>query len=99
MAARPHPFIVSLRYAFQDDRHLFILLDYVGGGDLFRLLAQKGKLPEDWARACLILPLPRSPSLSRPLLLSFLSIPSLSPPSNPPIISIPPRSPVLHFTN
>ena len=38
MSARPHPYVVSLRYAFQDARHLFLLLDYVGGGDLFNLL-------------------------------------------------------------
>ena len=58
MSARPHPFVVSLRYAFQDARHLFLLLDFVGGGDLFNLLESKEKLPEDWVRraACRAVP-------------------------------------------
>ena len=48
MAAKPHPFIVSLNYAFQDADHLFLVLDFVGGGDLFSLLEQKQRFPEGW---------------------------------------------------
>ena len=33
-----HPFIVKLHFAFQDERHLFLVLDFIGGGDLFSLL-------------------------------------------------------------
>ncbi len=32
------PFIVHLHYAFQTDNKLFLILDYVNGGDLFTLL-------------------------------------------------------------
>ena len=48
MSARPHPFIVSLCYAFQDLEHLFLVMDFVGGGDLFTLLEQKQRFPEAW---------------------------------------------------
>ena len=33
MATRPHPFVVSLRYAFQTAESLCLLMDFVGGGD------------------------------------------------------------------
>lgn len=29
-----HPYIIRLRYAFQDDEHLFMVLDLALGGDL-----------------------------------------------------------------
>ena len=35
-----HPYIVSLRYAFQDDDNLFMVIDLALGGDL-RLNMQK----------------------------------------------------------
>jgi serine/threonine protein kinase len=31
------PFVISLKWAFQDKKHLYLVLDYVGGGDLFHL--------------------------------------------------------------
>ena len=46
MASCPHPFIVSLHYAFQTDDSLYLLIDFVGGGDLFSLMESKGALPE-----------------------------------------------------
>ena len=48
LSARPHPFVVSLRYAFQDVSHLYLIMDYVGGGDLFSLLESKTRFPEEW---------------------------------------------------
>ena len=46
MASRPHPFVVALHYAFQTDDSLYLLIDFVGGGDLFSLMESKGALPE-----------------------------------------------------
>ena len=46
MATRPHPFVVSLHYTFQDAESLYLLIDFVGGGDLFTLMESKGALPE-----------------------------------------------------
>lgn len=42
-----HPFIVNLRYAFQTDSKLYLVLDYVGGGELFTRLDEELELPED----------------------------------------------------
>jgi serine/threonine protein kinase len=30
-----HPFIVKMRYAFQTEKKLFLVLDYCPGGELF----------------------------------------------------------------
>lgn len=45
-----HPFIVSLRYAFQTDDKLYMILDYFTGGELFFHLKNEGKFSEDRAR-------------------------------------------------
>ena len=45
-----HPFIVNLLVAFQDTRRLFLLLEYVNGGELFGLLRRLQVLPNDHAR-------------------------------------------------
>ncbi|KAI0346281.1 kinase-like protein [Trametopsis cervina] len=42
-----HPFIVNLRYAFQDDENCFFVLDLMLGGDLRFHLERKGRLDED----------------------------------------------------
>lgn len=44
-----HPFICSLRYAFQDQTKLFMVLDFFTGGELFFHL-NKGRFPEERAR-------------------------------------------------
>ncbi|GJE99918.1 kinase-like protein [Phanerochaete sordida] len=41
-----HPFIVNLRYAFQDDENCFFVLDLMLGGDLRFHLERKGRLEE-----------------------------------------------------
>ncbi|CDZ97623.1 camp-dependent protein kinase [Phaffia rhodozyma] len=42
-----HPFVVNLRYAFQDDEHCFFVLDLMLGGDLRFHLDRLGSLPEE----------------------------------------------------
>lgn len=36
-----HPFLVTLWDAFQDDTHLFMVMDYVPGGELFSILRKQ----------------------------------------------------------
>ncbi|GAB5363513.1 hypothetical protein AAMO2058_000889600 [Amorphochlora amoebiformis] len=43
-----HPFIVSLRYAFQTEQRLYMVLDYFTGGELFFHLKNGGRF--DYAR-------------------------------------------------
>ncbi|KAL6763554.1 kinase-like domain-containing protein [Haematococcus lacustris] len=50
-----HPFIVSLRGTFQDARCLYLIMDYVAGGDMFAFLRDLPKrigrtMPEEHAR-------------------------------------------------
>jgi serine/threonine protein kinase len=33
-----HPFVVRLRYSFQDKDNLYYIMDYVPGGELFKYL-------------------------------------------------------------
>ncbi|KAH8119243.1 kinase-like protein [Phellopilus nigrolimitatus] len=42
--------IVRLFYSFQDRDHLYLVLDYMGGGDLLNLLIEKDVFEEDFAR-------------------------------------------------
>jgi serine/threonine protein kinase len=41
-----HPFILNLHYAFQTEHSLYLILDYVNGGDLFQHLSKKGYMSE-----------------------------------------------------
>jgi serum/glucocorticoid-regulated kinase 2 len=50
LAGMKHPFMVRLRYSFQTDLKLYMVLDYVRGGELFYHLRRAGKFPEDKAR-------------------------------------------------
>lgn len=45
-----HPFLVSARYAFQDETKIFLVLDYVAGGELFSRLRDEQKFAEPRAR-------------------------------------------------
>ena len=38
-----HPFIVKLRYAFQTETYLFLVMDFCEGGDLSKLLEKRKK--------------------------------------------------------
>lgn len=45
-----HPFIVKLRYSFQDELTLYLVIDYCPGGELFNALKSRGKFDEDTTR-------------------------------------------------
>jgi serine/threonine protein kinase len=44
-----HPFIVNLKGTFQTPSHVFMLLDYACGGELFTLLRREGRFANDVA--------------------------------------------------
>jgi tRNA A-37 threonylcarbamoyl transferase component Bud32 len=50
LAAIRHPFIVALHYAFQNPQKLYMVMDFVQGGDFFTLMRKFRRLPEDWVR-------------------------------------------------
>eukprot|EP00981_Chlorochromonas_danica_P009639 scaffold2798_cov160-Ochromonas_danica.AAC.8 len=45
-----HPFVVCLHYAFQNAQKLYMVMDFVQGGDFFTLMKNCRRIPEDWAR-------------------------------------------------
>ncbi|KAI8331733.1 kinase-like domain-containing protein [Chlamydoabsidia padenii] len=45
-----HPLIVNLRYAFQDDEHMFLALDIMAGGDARYHMDRMGVMSEDCVR-------------------------------------------------
>ncbi|XP_025091698.1 ribosomal protein S6 kinase beta-2-like isoform X2 [Pomacea canaliculata] len=47
LEAVKHPFIVELKYAFQTDGKLYLILEYLPGGELFTRLETEGMLMED----------------------------------------------------
>eukprot|EP00178_Gracilaria_changii_P012422 TRINITY_DN3515_c0_g1_i1.p1 TRINITY_DN3515_c0_g1~~TRINITY_DN3515_c0_g1_i1.p1 ORF type:complete len:978 (+),score=175.54 TRINITY_DN3515_c0_g1_i1:3161-6094(+) len=48
---RDHPFVLDMRYAFQNAKRLFLVTEYCGGGDMFEFLNQRPTpLPEEAAR-------------------------------------------------
>lgn len=47
LARLDHPFVVRLQWAFQTKSHLFMVLDYCEGGELFYHLQQRGRFCED----------------------------------------------------
>lgn len=49
MAYASSPWIVRLHYSFQDDRFLYMVMDYMPGGDLVNLMAAYD-VPEKWAK-------------------------------------------------
>lgn len=42
-----HPFIIKLRYSFQDDIALYYLMEYAPGGELFKLLVREKRFSEE----------------------------------------------------
>lgn len=42
-----HPFIVNLNYAFQTKDKLYMILDYINGGELFYHLKKEGRFAEN----------------------------------------------------
>lgn len=49
-----HPFIVCLHYAFQNAQKLYMVMDFVQGGDFFTLMRKFKRIPEDWVRIYVI---------------------------------------------
>lgn len=45
-----HPFIVNLKYAFQTTSHLYMVIDYLNGGELFYHLTHDDYFPEPRAK-------------------------------------------------
>ncbi|KAJ3444284.1 ribosomal protein S6 KINASE [Anaeramoeba flamelloides] len=45
-----HPFLVKLHYSFQTQEKLYMVLDYVPGGELFRRISEEGRLSTDRTR-------------------------------------------------
>ncbi|PAA74471.1 hypothetical protein BOX15_Mlig018773g1 [Macrostomum lignano] len=45
-----HPFLVQLHYAFQTPGRLYLILEYLAGGELFMQLEREGVFNEDTAR-------------------------------------------------
>ena len=45
-----NPWIVNLKYSFQDEYYLYLVMDYLPGGDLMNLLMKRDILTEDEAR-------------------------------------------------
>lgn len=50
MAQTESPFVARLYYTFQSKEYLYLVMEYLNGGDCAALLRQIGGLPEDWAR-------------------------------------------------
>ena len=45
-----HPFIVSLKFAFQSDTKLYLVMDYYNGGELFYHLRKNNRFNEEQAK-------------------------------------------------
>jgi serine/threonine protein kinase len=47
LAEIDHPFLTALRFAFQDEQHLYLVMDFVHGGELFYHLGIANKFPQE----------------------------------------------------
>ena len=45
-----NPWVVELKLSFQDDNYLYLVMEYLPGGDLMKLLMDKDILTEEEAR-------------------------------------------------
>ena len=45
-----NPWIVDLKYSFQDEKYLYLVMDFLPGGDLMTLLMRKDVLSEEESR-------------------------------------------------
>jgi protein kinase A len=50
LASVSHPFIVSMEGVCQNDRYLYLILEYINGGELFVYLRTVGKLDVEQAK-------------------------------------------------
>ena len=45
-----HPFIMKLQFAFQDEFNLYLIMEFVNGGELFHHLKKDTRFSEERAR-------------------------------------------------
>ena len=45
-----HPYVVTLYYAFQNKTSIYLVMEYLSGGDIFHLLRRQQKFTEDTAK-------------------------------------------------
>ena len=50
LAKANNPWIVDLKFSFQDDQYLYLCMEYLPGGDLMTLLMRRDTLPEAEAK-------------------------------------------------
>lgn len=50
MASRSSEWITALQYAFQDHQNLYLVMEYLPGGDLLSLMIRNGAFDEDLSR-------------------------------------------------
>jgi serum/glucocorticoid-regulated kinase 2 len=41
-----HPFIINMEYVFQKEHRIYFLMDFIRGGEMYRVLQQSKRLPE-----------------------------------------------------
>ena len=46
----PHPCVVALHNTYQDEKHLFMLMELVAGGELYQLMLKQGRFSEPKAK-------------------------------------------------
>ena len=50
LSSLDNPFVVKLYYSFQTNDYLYLVMEYLNGGDCATLLRNVGCLDESWAR-------------------------------------------------
>lgn len=50
LSSSKNPWIVHLKASFQDTKHLYLVMEYLAGGDLMTLLMKKDILKEEEAK-------------------------------------------------
>jgi serine/threonine protein kinase len=45
-----HPHLIDLLQVLQDTQYVYFVMEYLEGGELFHVLAERGRLPESEAR-------------------------------------------------
>jgi len=51
-----NPFLVKLYYSFHTQKNLYLVMEFIPGGDLFSLLETLGPLAESVAKGAILLP-------------------------------------------
>ena len=48
-----HPYITHLKYSFQNEKRIYLIMEYLQGGNLFRILKEEGCFDDATARIIL----------------------------------------------